>query len=65
MCEREPGETLPSVRTSKILSPFGQQPAQMINLAVRSTEQGSAKSIWGENLSEKNLSFLPPPFRFT
>lgn len=51
--------------TSKIFPPFRQQPARMINLALRSAEPGSAKSIWGENFSEKDLSFLPPPFRFT
>ena len=50
--------------TSKIFSPFRQQPAQMINLACRTAEPGSAKSIWGENFSKKGLSFLPPPCRF-
>lgn len=50
--------------TSKIFSPFRQQPARMINLALRSAEPGSAKSIWGENFSKKDLSFLPPPSRF-
>lgn len=32
----------------------------MINLALRSAEPGSAKSIWGENFSKKGL-VIPSP----